>query len=332
MAGFKNCWAGKLRDRRAKPPFHRRCRTRGGDPGSSTTGACVSGPGFNDPGETAELMNEDDFQGFSAKAVELISLRLLRTWGAVFTLHHDVRPVFPFINAAVKGACYLDQPEHIRFSFAEAKCTLFPLKLGAAPFSGRDQALEFLDRLSTFINELYAERNSLRPDYRKHRPPSVLDVLKLLPRTNCRRCGHPSCLAFAAALSRPRANPQDCPHLTAPLRKLTIYPLFDNSGNLQSTVAISSPASTSPGLGSMPETETNKSDRTATLERDPAALTAREIQVLRLAATGAENDRISRRLGISPNTVKRHLANIYKKLKVENRTEAAVRASLQGII
>lgn len=64
--------------------------------------------------------------------------------------------------------------------------------------------------------------------------------------------------------------------------------------------------------------------------RDP--LSSREMEVLRLAARGLSNPRIARLLGISPNTVKRHLAHIFDKLLVNDRAQAAVWAAHQGLV
>ena len=40
-----------------------------------------------------------------------------------------------------------------------------------------------------------------------------LDFLRLTPRTNCGECGHPTCLAFAVAVTKGGADPGRCPHL-----------------------------------------------------------------------------------------------------------------------
>ncbi len=60
-------------------------------------------------------------------------------------------------------------------------------------------------------------------------------------------------------------------------------------------------------------------------------LTPREEEVLRLVATGATNREISRRLFISELTVKMHLASIFRKLQVNDRTKAAVLALKAGL-
>jgi LuxR family maltose regulon positive regulatory protein len=58
----------------------------------------------------------------------------------------------------------------------------------------------------------------------------------------------------------------------------------------------------------------------------PEPLTPREIEVLELLAAGLTNREIADRLVISAETVKKHTGNIYGKLGVSNRTEAAARA------
>lgn len=42
------------------------------------------------------------------------------------------------------------------------------------------------------------------------------DILKLLPQTNCRGCGFPTCFAFAIALSKGQKHLKDCPPLSQP--------------------------------------------------------------------------------------------------------------------
>lgn len=62
------------------------------------------------------------------------------------------------------------------------------------------------------------------------------------------------------------------------------------------------------------------------------SLSAREIELLELLATGMSNRAISRRLFISEATVKTHLVHIYDKLGVDNRTAAIAAARAQRII
>ena len=61
-------------------------------------------------------------------------------------------------------------------------------------------------------------------------------------------------------------------------------------------------------------------------------LTQRELQVLQLAADGASNKEIAADLVISEKTVKNHIANIFSKLQVNDRTQAVLQALRRGLV
>ena len=67
---------------------------------------------------------------------------------------------------------------------------------------------------------------------------------------------------------------------------------------------------------------------------DPAQaeLTDRELEVLRLLASGMDNSEIGQALFISGSTVKNHISSILVKLQIENRIQAAVYAVRAGIV
>jgi DNA-binding CsgD family transcriptional regulator/N-acetylneuraminic acid mutarotase len=65
---------------------------------------------------------------------------------------------------------------------------------------------------------------------------------------------------------------------------------------------------------------------------DRAALTERELDIVRAVSTGATNQQIARELSISVNTVKVHLKNIFAKLGIESRTEVALFAVREGLV
>jgi DNA-binding CsgD family transcriptional regulator/N-acetylneuraminic acid mutarotase len=61
-------------------------------------------------------------------------------------------------------------------------------------------------------------------------------------------------------------------------------------------------------------------------------LSTREIEILRLVATGVSNKEIAQKLTISPNTVKVHLRNVFTKIGAASRTEATLIAMRMGLV
>ena len=54
---------------------------------------------------------------------------------------------------------------------------------------------------------------------------NVLDILKLLDKSNCRKCGEPTCMAFAATVHKGEKELQSCPNLES-----DVIDLFGNWG------------------------------------------------------------------------------------------------------
>ena len=61
-------------------------------------------------------------------------------------------------------------------------------------------------------------------------------------------------------------------------------------------------------------------------------LTRREVEILQLVSEGHSNSQLAKMLWVTEQTVKFHLSNIYRKLGVANRTEAARWAQLHGLL
>lgn len=81
----------------------------------------------------------------------------------------------------------------------------------------------------------------------------------------------------------------------------------------------------------MPLLNANMQEK-STVKKKISELTRREIDVLKMIASGSFNKEIASTLNISERTVKNHVSNIFKKIEVSDRTQAAVFAIKNGII
>ncbi len=258
-------------------------------------------------------------------------------YGAKFLLDWDVSPLFPLINAIVPDARLYETPIYIKFALNAHLCAFYPHEGAFSPVKGYAEAVAFLDDLLAFIKDVHARRAEITPNYKKFKPASALDIFQLLPRTNCRACGHATCLAFAAAVSRQKSPPSDCPHLGRPVEEMALFPVFDAQGRLIRTIALEIDSSALRESIHQKETqiqtlrsrlESFEQEQTRqiqdTNQRLPDPLSRREIQVLQMLAGGFTNRQISNRLHISEHTVKSHVVHIFNKIGVNDRTQASV--------
>lgn len=259
---------------------------------------------------------------------------------ASFLFEPDVSALFPYVNAVAKRAELHQTPHFIRFLYEDRFCVLYPRAGLVTPVIDRVQARLFLEQLIAFLNDISSRRHEITPNHRIHRRVSVLNILKLLPKTNCGQCGYASCMAFAGAISLQESFPEKCPHMQSPLGEQAFYPVYDAEGNLVTTVAININTART---GALQTKESWNLNAAAPLEMDPEnaeaanmslpmPLSNRELEVLCILAEGTSNNEISRMLNISPHTVKSHVINIFNKLGVNDRTQAAVWAARHHLI
>lgn len=80
-----------------------------------------------------------------------------------------------------------------------------------------DEGLELLAALKESINAVWEHRSELVAVKTAKRTPRPLDIWALLPRTNCKKCGEQTCMAFAAGLLQQKRSLDECPILKSDL-------------------------------------------------------------------------------------------------------------------
>jgi len=112
----------------------------------------------------------------------------------------EIHEVFPYLNATLKGCIYNHPANTLTIRKDQKLITLHVLHITLAKIEDENEAEELLKWLKDLINETYERRGQIEPNYSMAAELKALDIFKLLPGTNCKKCGEPTCLAFAVKL------------------------------------------------------------------------------------------------------------------------------------
>lgn len=134
-------------------------------------------------------------------------------WVARVKTDADLRPVMPYVNAEVGKGFYEPKTPTIVWREGAQKYALRDNVISIGNLEDRSHAEKLAKKVVERINDIWERREEITPDYTTRIPPQPLDILRNLPRTNCRKCGLASCMAFAAALIEGDKCVEDCPPL-----------------------------------------------------------------------------------------------------------------------
>ena len=73
--------------------------------------------------------------------------------------------------------------------------------------------IDISQRHSKSVDDLAGRRETITPRYVSQAGLKIMEILKLLPLTNCKACGYATCMAYAAALREGEIRLEDCPPL-----------------------------------------------------------------------------------------------------------------------
>lgn len=139
--------------------------------------------------------------------------------------------VLPYLNTELKGAIYNHSVPALTFGRGHRTICLHSRLITGAKIDDVEDARAVLDWLKDLINTTWARRDDIAPSYERRERLTPIDIYRLLPRTNCRRCGLSTCLAFAVELAAEEHNVIRCAPLFdadhADRRRLLIAMLAD---------------------------------------------------------------------------------------------------------
>ena len=126
-------------------------------------------------------------------------------------LDQDIAAVLPYLNAEWGGFEYIKDPPSVVFKIRGRLIALHGDHIAINALEDAREADRVLAWLQREINVVWERRESITPRTEGMPRPGVLDILKCLPRTNCRECGEPTCMVFATRVAEGIKAAADCP-------------------------------------------------------------------------------------------------------------------------
>ena len=130
-------------------------------------------------------------------------------------LEQDVSEALPFLNAELGGFEYIKDPPSVTFRLHGKLLTVHGNKIAVNALKDEAEARKIIEWMKREINHAWEKHDTITPRYDGLPRPQVLNILKCLPKTNCRECGEPTCMVFATRVAEGVNVSGDCPPITA---------------------------------------------------------------------------------------------------------------------
>ncbi len=132
--------------------------------------------------------------------------------------------VLPYLNAVLGGTQYFNDPPEVMFHHQGKIIKVGAWEIAVNALRDEQEADRILEWLKNEINQAWENRDAITPCYIGKIKPKLIEILKLLPKTNCKKCGQPTCMAFAAQVMEGGRGAEHCPELNEENRtKLSRY-------------------------------------------------------------------------------------------------------------
>jgi ArsR family metal-binding transcriptional regulator len=137
-------------------------------------------------------------------------------YGVRITLPVDIAASFPYLNTLLDDTIY-DHENNILIGLHNRRRYAFrPHEIQVGMVTDPSEAPSIVEEVVGLVNRAWRERERITPSFRERKLPTVYDIYKLLPGTNCRECGYPTCLACAADIRNGIVPLEICELLSKP--------------------------------------------------------------------------------------------------------------------
>lgn len=128
-------------------------------------------------------------------------------------LKEDVSAVLPYLNTVLGGTSFTREPPSVTFKIHGKLISVHAQKIAINALQDEEEADKILRWLQNEINAAWKGHEAIEPSFDSAPRPVLTQILKLLPKTNCRACNEPTCMVFAVRAMEGVKDQNDCPGL-----------------------------------------------------------------------------------------------------------------------
>ncbi len=139
-------------------------------------------------------------------------------------LDQNIREALPYLNAVLGADTYIKDPPSATFKLYGKLITVHGDKIAVNALRDEAEAHHIIEWLKEQINDAWEKRETITPKYDGRLVPDLLTIYRMLPKTNCKKCGQPTCIMFCSLATHGALGAEDCPDLSEEYKvKLVSY-------------------------------------------------------------------------------------------------------------
>ncbi len=129
-------------------------------------------------------------------------------------LNNDVSEVLPYLTTVLGANIHTNKPPSLMLKNYGKLITIHASKIAVNALKNENEAEKIVAWLQREINDTWEKRHDIKPSTESEKRPVLIEVLKLLPETNCHECGEKTCMVFASRVIEGSINHDGCPLIT----------------------------------------------------------------------------------------------------------------------
>jgi len=130
----------------------------------------------------------------------------------------DISGALPYLNATLRGAVYTPLAQALIWKKGGHTIAFHAYEILTSNAADRQEAEMELRSMIELVNRTWERRAEIAPDHHTRQRPTAMALYRLMPGSNCKQCGSPTCFTFVLRLVSAQVAIEACPVILEPER------------------------------------------------------------------------------------------------------------------